>query len=175
MKTSFFQKAAGSIALLGIIILLSGCPFSGSVPIDEGTVPIPGKMLGTWIKVSDTSEANPTTFSITLEDKYHAEVSKFEPGTEDTEDHLTYYRVSLSDVDGDIFMNVQENGSTSYYYYKYTYDANNDQMNLYEVSDYIKETFDTSKSLKGFIAKNKSLSFFFTNTTDTYLRQKKQE
>jgi hypothetical protein len=175
MKSSLFQKAAGSLALLGIVILLSGCPFSGSVPIDNGTVPIPDKMLGTWIKVSDIDETEPTTFSITSEDKYHATVSKFEPGTDDSDDHLTYYDITLSNVDGDVFMNVKEAGSTSYYYYKYSYDANTDHLNLYEVSDYIKETFDTSKSLKGFIAKNKSLSFFFTNTTDTYLRHETQE
>lgn len=175
MKTSLFQKAVGSIALFGIVILLSGCPFSGSVPIDNGTVPIPDKLLGTWVKVSDTTETDPTTFSVTLKDKYHATVSKFEPGTEDTDDHLTYYEITLSDVEGDVFMNVQEAGSTSYYYYKYSYDANIDQLNLYEVSDYIKETFDTSKSLKGFIAKNKSLSFFFTNSTDTYIRKNQQD
>jgi hypothetical protein len=175
MKTSLFQKVSGSLALLGIVILLSGCPFSGSVPIDEGTALIPDKILGTWVKVSDTSDANPTSYTITLKDKYHASISKFETGSEDSDDVVTNYDLTLSGVSGDLFMNVQESGSASYYYYKFNYDVNTDQISLSEVSDYIKETFDSSKALKDFIAKNKSLSFFYTNTTDTYIRVKQME
>lgn len=174
MKTNLIQNVLGTITLLVIVILLTGCPFSGTIPIDEGTVVVPDDILGTWVKVSDTSETNPATYTISRKDKYHAEVSKFEPAENEADSHETFYGLTFSDVKGDVFLNVQEAGSSTFYYYKFHYDKEAMQISLFEVSDYIKESFDSSKDLKDFIIRNKSLSFFFTNTTETYIRKDKQ-
>jgi|WetSurMetagenome_2_1015567.scaffolds.fasta_scaffold289021_2 hypothetical protein len=171
MKTNIFKNTIVSVALLGIVVLLSGCPFSGNVPIDNGTVAISDKLVGEWVKPGDRSEENPTTYLISKNDKYHATALKMEYSTTDTKYDTTIYNLTFSDVEGETFMNAQEKSSTTYYYYKFSLDQQSDEITLYEVSDYIKETFDKSKDLRDFIAKNKSLSFFFTNTTENYERK----
>ena len=68
-------------------------------------------------------------------------------------------------------MNALEEGGTSYYLYKFSFDDKLGEIQTSEVTDYIKESFSTSKELKDFIAKNKSNSYFFTNTNETYTRK----
>jgi hypothetical protein len=68
-------------------------------------------------------------------------------------------------------MNAQEDGQASYYLYKFGFDETKKEITCNEVSDYIKETFSTSDELKQFVMKNKANSYFFTNTTDNYVRK----
>ena len=68
-------------------------------------------------------------------------------------------------------MNAIEEEGTNYSLFKFNYDEKAGQVTTSEVTDYIKETFSTSAELKGFIAKNKSNSYFFTNTRETYVRK----
>lgn len=169
MKNNRINKALSVFALLGIVLLLSGCPYSGSVPIDNGTVMIPDNLSGLWIKPSDRNEDKPTTYLIKKTDKFHATASKIEYLDDEAEYDTTMYNLTLSDVSGDIFLNLREFGTTTYYYYKFLYDDKSKEVSLSGVSDYIKETFDSSSALKDFIARNKSLSFFYTNSTEKYV------
>lgn len=169
MKSKLIQKTGISMLLMGFVVLLSGCPFSGSVPIDAGTVAIGDQLNGEWIKPGDLTEENPTTYIIRQgDDKYHAVAEKSEFSTEDADYNTTVYNLTFSDVSGETFMSAQEAGTSTYYYYKFAFDKETKQISITEVSDYIKETFTTSDELKKFITTYKSLSFFFTNTTDTY-------
>ena len=54
---------------------------------------------------------------------------------------------------------------------RFNFDSDEKKIITSEVTDYIKETFNSSPELKAFIAKNMSNSYFFTNTTDTYVRK----
>jgi hypothetical protein len=83
----------------------------------------------------------------------------------------TTYNLTFSDVKGETFMNVIEDGGDSYSLYKFDFDENTGEINTSEVTDYIKETFNTSEELKDFISKNKSNSYFFTNTNENYVRK----
>ena len=168
---NMLKNALIAISLTGFVLLFSGCPFSGSVPIDDGTVVVSDKLVGTWIKPGDVEEVDPTYFVTSKTDKYHLSALKIEYSTTDAEYDTTKYNLTLSNVAGDVFANVIESGTSTYYYYKFGFDESSNKITMNEVSDYIKETFDTSKSLKDFIAANKSLSFFFTNSTDTYIRK----
>ncbi len=68
-------------------------------------------------------------------------------------------------------MNAKEAGSDTYSLYNFNFDEKTGEIATSEVTDYIKETFSSSKDLKEFIAKNKSNSYFYTNTTDNYIRK----
>jgi len=171
MKFNSFQKISVTIGLLAIVVLLSGCPFSSSVPIDEGTVKISDKLTGEWISAADNKSENPTYYVITKDDPTHATAKKMEFSSSDSTYTETIYHLTFSDVKGETFMNAIEDEGTSYYLYKIKFDENSDEINTSEVTDYIKETFGTSRELKDFIAKNKSNSYFFTNTSDTYVRK----
>jgi len=170
MKSSVFQKFIASIGLFGIVVLLAGCPYSSSVPIDEGTLKVPANLEGKWIKSSDKDSENPTYYEITKDDKSNATALKYEYSSSDSIYESTKYHLTFSDVSGEIFMNAMEDGGSSYYLYKFNMDETSGELTTYEVTDYIKETFNSSEELKSFISKNKSMSYFFTNTVDTYVK-----
>jgi hypothetical protein len=83
----------------------------------------------------------------------------------------TTYHLTFSDVSGETFMNAIEEGNESYNLYKFAFNEKTGEIKTSEVTDYIKETFSSSPELKAFIAKNKSNSYFFTNTDETYIRK----
>jgi len=171
MRYNFFQKALTTVGLLSIIVLLAGCPFSSSVPIDEGTVKIAPGLEGQWMSSADKEAENPTYYIVTKDDKFHATAKKMEFSSSDSTWAETLYHLTFSDVNGDVFMNAMEDEGTTYNLYKFKFDEKTGEIYTSEVTDYIKETFNTSKELKDFIAKNKSNSYFFTNTNETYVRK----
>jgi len=171
MKINIFQKVASTLGLMAFLILLAGCPYSSSVPIDEGTVKVSDDLVGKWISKADNESENPTFFVITKDDKFHATAKKMEFSSSDSSYSETIYHLTFSDVNGETFMNAVENEGTTYSLYKFKFDEKTGEISTSEVTDYIKETFTTSKELKDFIAKNKSNSYFFTNTNETYVRK----
>ncbi len=171
MKLNLFQKVVSTIGLMAIVVLLAGCPFSSSVPIDEGTVKISPELVGEWISPADKESANPTYFVITKDDKFHATARKMEYSSSDSSYSETIYHLTFSDVNGETFMNAMEEEGTTYSLFKFKFDEKTGEASTSEVTDYIKETFSTSAELKDFIARNKSNSYFFTNTNDTYVRK----
>lgn len=171
MSFNPFQKVLTSLGLMALVLVLAGCPYSSSVPIDEGTVKVPANLEGKWISAADKESENPTYFVITRDDKSHAIAKKMEFSSSDSSYNETVYSLTFSDVNGEIFMNALEGEGSSYYLYKFKFDEKADEIYTSEVTDYIKETFSTSAELKDFIAKNKSNSYFFTNTSDTYIRK----
>lgn len=171
MKFNLFQKVAFTIGLMAVVVLFAGCPYSSSVPIDEGTVKVSPALAGEWISAADKEAENPTYFVVTLDDKFHATAKKMEYSSSDSSYSQTIYHLTFSDVNGEIFMNALEDEGTTYNLYKFKFDEKTGEVSTSEVTDYIKETFSSSAELKDFIAKNKSNSYFFTNTSETYVRK----
>jgi len=171
MRFNPFQKVMATFSLLAFIVLLTGCPFSSSVPIDEGTVKVSDALAGSWMSAADKETENPTYYVISKDDKYNATAKKMEFSSSDSAYNATIYHLTFSDVDGEVFMNAMEDGGSAYSLYKFSFDEKTIEIHTSEVTDYIKETFTTSAELKSFIAKNKSNSYFFTNTNETYIRK----
>jgi hypothetical protein len=169
MKLTSIHKVIATIALFGLVVLFAGCPYSSSVPIDEGSLNVPD-IEGKWVRLTDKETENPTYFDVKKDDKNHATVMKYEFSSSDSIYESTTYHLTFSDVGGDAFMNAIEEGGSSYSLFKFNYDKEIGQITTYEVTDYIKETFNTSGELKAFIQKNKEASYFFTNTVDDYVR-----
>ena len=172
MKLSLFQKILASASLFVFILLLTGCPYSSSVPIDEGTVKVSSELVGKWVSTGDKESENATYFIVTKDDKFHATAKKMEYSSSDSSYSETIYHLTFSDVNGETFMNAMEEEGTTYSLLKFRFDEKTGEIYTSEVTDYIKETFSTSAELKDFIAKNKSNSYFFTNTSETYVRKK---
>ncbi|NVO19243.1 MAG: hypothetical protein HXX13_06050 [Bacteroidetes bacterium] len=173
MKFTLVNKISVSVALLGLVILLAGCPYSSSVPIDQGSIKIPKSLVGKWVKSSDDQTENPTYFEISIDESNASKATalKYEYSSSDSTYQSTRYQLTFSDVNGDMFMNAMEDGGSTYSLFKFNFDESSGDVTTYEVSDYIKETFSSSTELKGFIAKNKENSYFFTNTVDTYKKK----
>ena len=76
MRLILKNKLFFSVAALLMVVLLTGCPYSSSVPIDEGTVKIPVELAGKWIAAEENESENPTFFVISIDDSYHATAKK---------------------------------------------------------------------------------------------------
>jgi hypothetical protein len=171
MNFNPLQKVVVSACLFGFVLLLTGCPFSSSVPIDEGTVKVSSALAGEWVSVADTGAENPTYYIISKDDTYKATAKKMEFSSSDSIYNATVYHLTFSDVKGDTFMNALEDGGNTYFLFKFDFNEKTNEIVTSEVTDYIKETFNSSEELKDFIAKNKLNSYFYTNTTETYIRK----
>ena len=171
MRLNIFQKIVSTLGLLALVVLFAGCPYSSNVPVDEGTVKINDKLAGRWISATDKETVDPTYFVITKDDQFHATAKKMEFSSSDSAYNETIYHLTFSDVNGETFMNAMENEGTTYNIFKFKYDDKTGEVTTSEVTDYIKETFSSSSDLKAFIAKNKSNSYFYTNTSETYVRK----
>jgi hypothetical protein len=170
MKFTLLQKTASFICLVSVLMIITGCPYSSSVPIDEGTVQVKPELEGKWVKASDKDSENPTYFELKKEDKTHAIALKYEFSSNDSIYESTTYHLTFSNVGGEVFMNALEEGGSSYSLFKFEFNESAGEITTYEVTDYIKETFNTSAELKKFIDGNKNASYFFTNTVDNYVR-----
>jgi len=171
MKSNLFQKVSSTLGLLAFVVLLAGCPYSSTVPIDEGTVKISDDLVGEWMSAADKESEHPTYYIIKKDDKFQATAKKMEFSSSDSTYGETIYHLTFSDVNGETFMNAKENGNETYNLFKFSFNEKTGEISTSEVTDYIKETFTKSKELKDFIAKNKSNSYFYTNTNETYVRK----
>ncbi len=171
MRTNLIQKLIFSLTTLSLVVMLTACPYSSSVPIDEGTVKIPVELAGQWIASEEKESENPTYFVIVIDDSFHATAKKMEYSAADSSYLPTIYHLTLSDVDGETFMNAKEAGINTYNLYKFNFNTKTGELSTSEITDYIKEVFNSSNELKEFISKNKSKSYFYTNTTDNYIRK----
>lgn len=124
--------------------------------------------MGKWIKESDDTAENPEYFEIKPIDKYKFNIVKYEYQSNDSTYKETTYLTHITKIDGNTFLNMQENGEGDYFLYKI--DLQGDKFVLYEITDNIDEKFNTSEELYDFVKKNMNLSFFYNKDEVTYVR-----
>ena len=171
MKLAKTKALLSTVVLAGFLMLFSGCPYTSSVPVDEGTINVPKYLIGQWLKSSDSDSENPTLYTVDKVDSKHAKLLKMEYSSSDESYDTTEYELTFSDVKGDVFMNAIEKEGYSYYIFRVKYSETSQTFTTEEVTDYITETFNSSEELKQFIAANKHLSFFFTSTPSDYVKK----
>ncbi len=154
-------------------VLLSGCPFSSSVPIGSPDVKVPQKMMGKWIDKSvneSTEEAPPTYYVLSNIDGYKFKIEENNFSSTDKKYSKTNYTAYISMIGDDEFLNIIQGNSELYYFYKIEWKENS--FILHEVTNNIKEKFSSSADLKAFIEKYKNLSFFYNSDAVSYVRMK---
>ena len=149
-------------AFASLTLLLTACPYGTEVAIDQPNVKIDDKLLGMW----ESKNSNDYTYSVTKKDAFNY---KFEKKGK-TSTSTSAYTGFLSVIDGVKFMNVCEEGSTTYYLYKVEQSTSGAKTTLIPVTENIDEKFATSAELKAYIQKYMSLSFFYSKDQDEYFR-----
>lgn len=151
-----------SMALL--MITFYGCPYESKVPISEATVKISNDFLGEW-NYKDTK----TKYIISKEDDFHMRIKSVPVDTisKDSSEYIAH----ISRIKDNSFLNItkvaKENsffssGVGTYYLYRIV-KSGNSEFAIKELTNNIKEKFDTPKELYGFIEKYMELSFFYGN------------
>ena len=156
-----------SIAFLACI--LTGCPYTSSVPIDEPNVKVDKKFIGKWVKTDDLTADNPSYYEIDRHDKFLYKITDNSYNSMDSTYSREMYISHVTDIEGTTFMNMQKDGTGDYYLHKVV--LNDKVMTFIEVTENIDEQFDTSAELKAFIAKYMHLSFFYNKEEVEYTKQ----
>lgn len=157
------------IMLAVIVMLITACPYTSSVPIDNPAVKVDKNLLGKWVKSSDQTNEHPNFFVITNIGDLKYNIIKNEYNSTDSAFTQTVYISHISKIDNLSFMNMQQDGKGDYYLYRI--DLGNGEFSLFELTDNIDEKFNTSPELKAFIKKNMNLSFFYNKDEEKYLKQ----
>lgn len=154
------------LPLLVMAVMLGGCPYTSEVPIDEPSLKVKNEMLGKWEKKSTDKDV----YTISKADKFTYQIEKTGPDSKTP----SVYKAFMSEVGGDIFMNMTETGGQSdgktYILFKVeTNDAGN-KITLRGLTENIDEKFTSSAELKKFIKKYKGLSFFYDKDEDVFFK-----
>src|ERR1035437_7768666 len=162
-KRKMKKLALQFIAFAGLTMLLTACPYSTELAIDEPSSKIDDKILGKW-----EAKSSDYTYNVTKKDEFNY---KFEKKGKTSTD-VSNYTGFLSVIDGVKFLNVYEDASTSktYYLYKIEQSTSGAKITLLPVTENIDEKFATSVELKAYIKKYMALSFFYEKDQEEYFR-----
>jgi hypothetical protein len=159
------RKLLNFLPLIGLFLLLTGCPYESEVPIDDPSVPVPGAIIGKWMKSGADKD-----FYLINKAESNTMIVEENTWSEDSQSFskVKYY-AHLSDIGGNQFMNLKKEGTSTYYIYKCELTGDK-ELKLIEVSNYVKEKFTSSQDLKKFIKKYMKLSFFYADES-VYVKQ----
>lgn len=151
------MKASKSIFFFGALSLLfMGCPYESKFPVDDASA---AKVDKSFVNDWDEKGSDSYLWKVSLKGKeYRVEKKNIKDGGEPT-----IYNGFLSDVDGNLFLNVHEESESSdvkYYIYKVE-KKGDDRFKLYAMTDNVTEEFTSSAELKSFIKKNMRVSYFW--------------
>jgi hypothetical protein len=157
------QKLPGFIGLIGICILLYGCPFESSYPIDHSQAYyIDNNLLGSWKNRSDNK-----IYTLSKYNEY-----TYQLGFTDSGGEWVYYYPFMSFVNSQSFLCVPHKDEyEDYYYYLYQINTSNN-ANTLNVRG-LKQPVDfypaSSAQLRTWIVNNmNNSSFYSSNPEDSY-------
>ncbi|MFN7972814.1 MAG: hypothetical protein U0166_10775 [Acidobacteriota bacterium] len=143
------RRLPSTLALLAVGLLISACPYSSAVPIDEdGTGTLDPQLLGTW-RSDGKDDDGQIAIARWTDREYVLTMTS-------AKDPVTVMRAYPSDVNGTRLLNVQEihtdpKSDRSYFLYAYEIGADG-RMKLRTVSDTsVKEKFSTSRQLRAYL------------------------
>jgi len=113
MKSIYFL----AIALVGAMLLFSGCPIGIDYPLDEpGSKSIDKALLGTW--TSDKEDATIKKVSIVKKDKTSYTIEVLEVGEYYTME-TRMYTAWVTQIDKEKFLYAKPDNEDKYYIYRY--------------------------------------------------------
>lgn len=161
------------LALLPLWLMLTACPYSAEFPLDDAKQKIDSKFLGKWIEsaesMSGEKNENPNFFVITEAGTNKYKFEKNDYNTDEKNYKKENYAGYFTPIGKTIFLNLQKEGETNYYFYKIEMPADGKSFQMFEVTDNISEKFENGAKMRAFFEKYKELSFFYNNKdTKTY-------
>ncbi len=168
------MKTLKELTFLGVVIsllvLLTACPYASKVPIDKPSLTVDKQLIGKWVKYSEKKKEHPNYFDISDIGNHQYNICKFEYNKSDSSYNKSDYLAHITKIDDYKFLNMQKDGEGSYYLYRI--DLQGNKFRLYEITDNIDETFNSSEELKQFVKKYMHLSFFYNKEEELYMKSK---
>jgi len=136
-------------------LLLCGCPYESSVPIDTPKIPVEESLLGQW--VTDAESYNEYFITKAGNTQYRIRQKSITGNT-------AYFTAHLSEVKGTSFLNVYSDSLRVYYLYRIKLSAKEGKCSLMPVSAAISEQFASSLDLRKYVEKNMNLLSFYNGS-----------
>lgn len=155
--------------LLGLMFLLTACPYQSKVAIGPAEEKVDKKLFGEWIAVADLEYENPTYYSIEKFSKVKYTVVENSYSSYDSTYTETKYFMHSTTIKDRTFLNIQEYAGGDYYLHYV--EVGDKEFTLFEISENIDEQFMSSEELKKFVTNNMNLSFFYTKGEIKYIRK----
>ena len=159
------KKLHWILPLFVLTVMLAGCPYGSTIPLDTTGKKINSALIGTWEPKSSSSDK----YEITKDNDFTYKITKTSKDSKEP----SIYKAYLTDLDGDTFLNLwEENGSSekTYYLYKLELSSSSSKATLSGVTENITEKFTTSEEMKTFFKKYKNLSFFYEKSQDVFIK-----
>ncbi|MCB9187291.1 MAG: hypothetical protein H6601_11195 [Flavobacteriales bacterium] len=165
------KKILSYLSILGVAVVLWGCPYKSTVPLSAATEKVNKQALGKWLPKTELGKASPSYYVIEKRDSLHYDIEHFQFNDNDQEYTRKQYIAWTTRIDNLLFMNVQEQASKEFYLHRLDI-MGDDLMILYQVTGNIDEKFDNSDKMREFFQQYMKLSFFY-NTDEVELIRKK--
>lgn len=156
------------LALLAVTLIVTACPYSSTVPLNEAQEAIYTELLGKWVKESELDSENPKYYMFAKLDKHHYNVDEYEWNSTDEKYDKTTYITHITKIGDVVFLNLEKD--ETYYFYKIEI-IGGEKFILYEVTDNIDEKFTQSDDMYKFFEQYKHLSFFYNKDEVTYIKE----
>jgi hypothetical protein len=151
--------------LIALAVLLGGCPYESKVPLDNPSVKINPALLGKW-----EAKSSSDNYNVTKADEYNYKIVEKKKDSKEA----AVYKGYLSNVDGDVFLNLYEaknDEEKKFFFYKVTLNKSATKVTLASATENIDETFEKPEELKAFFQKNKNISFFFEKEEQVFIKE----
>jgi len=122
------------------LFVLTGCPYSSEVPLEQATAKIDPVLIGKWVKKS--TDENPKFYDVVKLNETLYNFVENEYSSSDKKYNKTEYKGHLTVIGTTKFLNLEKDGK--YYFHKIEMTNANQSFVLYEVTDNIDETFTSS-------------------------------
>ena len=147
-----FMKKLLHLGLLAFGCLgLFGCPYESQVPISKATIPVDARLLGTW--GSKDEVYNTYTVSKASATEYHI--------VQHNISNISRFRGHLSEVRGNMFMNLFSDSTRTYYIYRVKLDPTSEKLTLIPLSADLPDHFGSMDGLRNYLEKNMNFQSFY--------------
>jgi hypothetical protein len=153
------------LPVLVMLLMLAGCPYKSDFALDTKGKKVNPALLGKWEPKSGFKES----YNVTQTSDFTYRIVKMHEDKKDS----SVYSAYLVDLDGDQFLNLQQQGEMAdkgFYFYKVELNTSGSKVTLWPVTENISEKFATAEEMRAFFKKYKGLSFFYDKQQEVYIK-----
>ena len=159
------RKASLSFMALVLAIAFIGCPYTSDVPFDSPSMRIDNRLLGKWY-TSNNPQKNASYHIVSKKSAREYKIVEYTWNSSQKKFTEKVYGGWLSKLRRNTFLTVKTNNNK--YVFNKLASVSGTTVRIDQVTDNVREKFNSPAKLKAFIMKNMHLSFFYEKSKNYY-------
>ena|SRR5690606_31898850 len=144
---------------------LFGCPYESQVPISQPSIPVDAQWLGTWNSKDEVYNSYKVSKASALE--YHIEQHNIR--------QVSHFRGFLSEVRGNMFMNLYSDSAKTYYLYRVKLEDSGKKLIFIPLKRDLKDHFGSMDGLRNYIEKNMNFRSLYSEKDQAVFEKESDE